>query len=82
MSPQGADPNLAKTVDSVAFPMMLKREMALHVLGIPGRYSLNLMTSHGGLTTLDRYEDGVWVVQAVNAPAIRQGPWGGRTFKP
>ena len=40
------------------------------------------MTAHGGLTTIDRYADGVWVVQAVNAPTVRRGRWGGRTFKP
>ena len=51
-------------------------------LGIPGDRSLNLMTGYGGLTTMDRYSDGAWVVQAVNAATIRRGQWGGRTFKP
>ena len=44
--------------------------------------SLNLTTAYGGLTTIDHYADGAWVVQAVNAPVVRRGSWGGRTFKP
>ncbi len=52
------------------------------VLGIGGRESLRLMHSLGGITTIDAYEDGEWVVQAVNAPALRPEPWGGRTRKP
>lgn len=52
------------------------------LLGLPGAGSLRLMTYYGGFTTLDRYEDGAWVVQAVNQPTLRRGSWGGRTFKP
>ena len=52
------------------------------LLGMPGRGSLRLMTSYGGITTLDRYDDGAWIVQAVNQPTLRRGPWGGRTFQP
>jgi broad specificity phosphatase PhoE len=58
------------------------RAVVARILGIPGHLSLNLMTTYGGITTIDRYADGVWVVQAVNAPAVRPGEWGGRTFKP
>jgi len=58
------------------------RAAVARILEIPGARSLDLMTTYGGLTTLDRYLDGSWVVQAVNAPTLRSEPWGGRTFKP
>ncbi|MCA8968554.1 MAG: histidine phosphatase family protein [Planctomycetes bacterium] len=58
------------------------RSSVARLLGMPGRGSLRLMTSYGGITTLDHYEDGVWIVQAVNQPTLRRGPWGGRTFQP
>lgn len=58
------------------------RVIVARILGIPGPLSLNLKMSYGGLTTIDRYEDGDWVVQSVNAPVLRNGGWGGRTFKP
>lgn len=52
------------------------------LLGIPGPGSLRMMTYYGGFTTLDHYDDGAWIVQAINQPTLRRGPWGGRTFKP
>jgi broad specificity phosphatase PhoE len=60
----------------------LMRAVVARALGISGARSLNLMTGNGGLTTVDRFDDGVWVVQAVNAPTLRGGEWGGREFKP
>jgi len=58
------------------------RIMVSWILEIPGHASFSMMTGHGGLTTIDRYPDGAWVVQAVNAPVVRKGGWGGRTHKP
>ncbi len=58
------------------------RAVTARVLGIPGPRSLSLMHSYGGLTTIDVFEDGEWVVQALNAPVLRPEPWGGRTTKP
>ena len=52
------------------------------ILEIPGQKSLQLMSGYGGITTIDRFEDSLWVVQAINAPSIRVGQWGGRTWKP
>jgi len=76
-----ADRHVGEQVLAVCHGQVM-RSVVARVLGIGGARSLNLMTGHGGLTTLDRYEDGVWVVQAVNAPTLRDGDWGGRTFKP
>jgi broad specificity phosphatase PhoE len=58
------------------------RVVVAWILEIPGPASFSMMTGHGGLTTIDRYPDGAWVVQAVNAPTVREGRWGGRTYKP
>ncbi|MFQ5505202.1 MAG: histidine phosphatase family protein [Planctomycetota bacterium] len=58
------------------------RVLLAWVLGISGPASMRVMTSYGGLTTIDRFPDGDWVVQAVNAPSIRPGEWGGRTTRP
>ncbi len=76
-----ADRHRAQQVLAVCHAQVM-RVVVARVLGIGGAASLNLMTGHGGLTTVDRYPDGVWVVQAVNAPTVRAGAWGGRTFKP
>ena len=72
----------ARTEVLIVCHAQVMRVAVAWALAIPGDRSLNLMTTHGGLTTLDRYSDGVWVVQAVNAPTLRRGKWGGRTFKP
>lgn len=51
-------------------------------LAIPHRETLRLNVAHGGFTTIDCYADGGRVVQAVNAPGLRDGAWGGRYRKP
>jgi alpha-ribazole phosphatase len=51
-------------------------------LMIPEAQSLLVMLSHGGITTLDRFADGLWVVQSVNAPTLRQDSWASRYKKP
>ncbi len=58
------------------------RVLVAGLLAIPFADSLRLMLSHGGITTLDRFPDGVWGVQAVNAEFLRNGSWGGRYRKP
>lgn len=58
------------------------RVVVASMLDMPGPGSLQMMTYYGGITTLDLYDDGVWIVQAVNQGGLRRGPWGGRTFKP
>lgn len=58
------------------------RAVVAGCLSIPHREALRLQVGHGGFTTIDCYGDGVRVVQAVNAPGLRDGAWGGRYRKP
>ncbi|HHI81483.1 MAG TPA: histidine phosphatase family protein [Planctomycetes bacterium] len=60
----------------------VQRVAAAWVLKLRNRDSMRFTHSHGGITTLDRYADGHWQVQALNAPSLREGDWGGRVSKP
>jgi broad specificity phosphatase PhoE len=58
------------------------RVLVSRILHIPHAESLRLLFSHGGITTLDRFPDGLWVVQSINAEMFRRGSWAGRYRKP
>ncbi len=60
----------------------VQRVAAAWVLQLRNKDSLRFTHSHGGITTLDRYPDGHWQLQALNAPSLRKDKWGGRVSKP
>ena len=60
----------------------VQRVAAAWVLHLRNKESMRFTHSHGGITTIDRYPDGHWQLQALNAPSLRKGSWGGRVSKP
>lgn len=64
-----ADATQSRAVFVVCHGQVIRVAVA-HVLGIASALAMRLAFDHGGITTFERYENGLWIVRRVNASSL------------